>query len=277
MMASDHIISVNEADFEFEVIAYSRQKPVAVDFWAEWCKPCKSLTPILEKLAQEAAGAFRLAKVNVDENPNLALQYGVRSIPNVKAFRSGEVAAEFVGLQPEGRIREFLHALAPDEHELLYEKAIGLLNLGQLTNAETAFRQFLSQSPDHPGALFGLARCILLQHRIKEVDLILRDFPTSKEYSHARALQPMVTALLNLSDTPDYSDDPREAAYLNALRLLRRGNVEAAMDGLLDVIRQDKHFRKEEPRKILLGIFELLGDEHPLTRPYRQELAQVLF
>lgn len=277
MMASDHIIRVSEADFEFQVVAYSRSKPVAVDFWAEWCKPCQVLTPILEKLAQEAAGAFRLAKVNVDESPNLALQYGVRSIPNVKAFRSGSVVAEFVGMQPEGRIREFLLSLAPDEHELIYEKASGLLNLGQVASAESAFRQFLSQSPDHPGALLGLLRCVLLQGNVNEADTILGDFPASKEYPRAQALIPLVKALQHLSQTPGFSDDPLEAAYFNALRLVRRGNYEAAMDGLLDVIRQDKRFRQEEPRKVILGILEMLGNEHPLTQPYRQELAQVLF
>jgi len=98
MMASDHIISVTEADFEYEVIAYSKQMPVVVDFWAEWCGPCKTLGPILERLAQEANGAFRLAKVDVDANPNLALRFSVRSIPNVKAFQDGQVVAEFVGM-----------------------------------------------------------------------------------------------------------------------------------------------------------------------------------
>ncbi len=276
-MVSDHIVSVSEADFEYEVIAYSKNKPVVVDFWAVWCKPCQTLAPILEKLTLEAAGALRLAKVDVDESPNLALQYGVRSIPNVKAFRVGQVVAEFVGIQPEGRIRDFLNALAPDEHELVFEKATGLLDLGQYARAESAYRQFLSQSPAHPGALLGLLRSIVLQGRVEEANQLLRAFPASKEYPRAQALQLLTTALLWIADSPDFSDDPREAAYLNALRLVKRGNYEAAMDGFLDVIRQDKRFRQEEPRKIMLGIFELLGDDHPLTQSYRQELAQVLF
>ena len=108
MMASGYIITVTEADFEYEVVAFSQQLPVVVDFWAEWCVPCKTLGPLLEKLADEAQGSFRLAKVDVDSSPNLALRYGVRSIPNVKAFRDGQVVAEFVGAQPEPRLREFV-------------------------------------------------------------------------------------------------------------------------------------------------------------------------
>src|SRR4030043_2414177 len=107
-MASDYIKTVTEVDFEYEVIAYSNQISVVVDFWAEWCRPCKTLTPVLEKIAEDARGSFRLAKVNVDENPNLALRFSVRSIPNVKAFHDGQVVSAFLGLQPEHRIKEFI-------------------------------------------------------------------------------------------------------------------------------------------------------------------------
>jgi putative thioredoxin len=248
-----------------------------VDFWAEWCGPCRSLTPLLEKLAQEANGSFRLAKVDVDANPNLALRYGVRSIPNVKAFRDGEVVDEFLGAQPESRVREFIRTLAPSERDLLFEKAQGLLEMGQYANAEAAFRQFLAKSPQHPSALLGLVRCLLFQGHLHQSNLILQDFPPSKEYPHAQMMLPLAKALLAVENAPLFSDDPLEAAYFNALRLVRKANLEAAMDGLLDVLRQDKHYRDSEPRRVLLGIFELLGDVHPLTRQYRQELALVLF
>ncbi len=277
MMASDNIISVSESDFEYEVIAYSKQTPVIVDFWAEWCGPCKMLGPILEKLAEEANGAFRLAKVNVDESPNLALRYSIRSIPAVKAFRDGEVVSEFMGAQPEPRVREFVRALAPSQKDLLFEKAEGLLDMEEWAGAEAAFRQFLAKSPEHPGATLGLVRTLIPQGKLREADKLLYNFPPSKEYNQAEKIMRLVKSVFWAKNYDGFSDDPLEAAYLNALRLVSLGNFPAAMDGLLDILRQDKHFHNDEVRQVLLGIFDVLGDSNPLTRQYRNELAMVLF
>ncbi len=277
MMASDHIINVTESDFEYEVIAYSKQVPVVVDFWAEWCVPCKALSPILERLAAEAGGSFRLAKVDVDSNPNLALQYSVKSLPNVKAFRDGQMVAEFVGARPESQVREFIRALAPSETDLVLEKARGLLTLSQFSQAEQSFRQFLAKSPNHPGASLGLVRSVMLQGHLPEAVKLLRDFPPSKEYNQAEQLNLLAKVQERASNAPGFSDDPLEAAYLNALRLIAKRNYEAAMDGILDVLKQDKSYHKDEARKVMLGLFELLGEENPLTRQYRSELAMVLF
>ena len=277
MMASDHIISVSEVDFEYQVIEYSKQVPVVVDFWAEWCGPCKSLGPILERLADEARGSFRLAKVDVDQNPNLALRYSVRSIPSVKAIRDGQLVAEFVGAQPESRIREFLSKLAPSEHDLVLEKGLGLLAQESWVEAESSFREFLLKSPNNPAGLLGLTRSLLAQGFVQEPSKILKAFPASKEYNTAQIILPIVKALADSKDHPGFSEDPLEAAYLNALRLVKMGNFEAAMDGLLDILRQDKRYRDDGARKVMLAIFEILGPNNNLTRQYRNELALVLF
>ena len=187
------------------------------------------------------------------------------------------MVAEFLGLQPEPRVREFIHKLAPSEHDLVLEKALGLLSKGESKGAEAVFRKFLTKAPEHPAGLLGLSRSLLMQRKVKEAHQILSNFPASKEYHTADALNPLVKALLRLQQAPSFNDDPLEAAYLNALRLVSLGNFEAAMDGMLDVLRQDKQYRNGEVRKVLLGIFEMLGDENPLTRQYRNELASVLF
>src|SRR4030066_1528668 len=145
-MASEYIKTVTESDFEYEVIAYSNQVPVIVDFWAEWCRPCKTLTPLLEKLAEEAQCTFRLAKINVDDSPNLALRFNVRSIPNVKAFRDGNVVSEFVGLQPEPRVKEFIRNLTPSQIDLLLEKGQSQLESMSWSEANSSFHQFLAKS-----------------------------------------------------------------------------------------------------------------------------------
>jgi putative thioredoxin len=275
-MSSDNIIDVSESDFEFQVISYSAQVPVVVDFWAEWCVPCRTLSPLLERLTDEAGGTFRLAKVNVDENPNLALRYAVRSIPMVKAFRNGSVISEFVGLQPESRIREFFRAIAPTPADLSLEKGDSLLQENDWLGAEKAYQQALEYIPSHPAALLGLVRCMLAQNRPEEAERILATFPTSRELPAANGLRPLAAALLRIRHAALTSDDPLEAAYNQSLRLAARGNFPAAMDGLLDVLRQDKRYRNGEVREVLLAILDIHG-ETPLTRQYRNELASILF
>ena len=163
MTPSEFIIDVNEADFEYQVLAYSQQVPVVVDFWAEWCAPCRVLGPQLEQLAQEAQGNFRLAKVNVDQNQNLALRYAVRSIPAVKAFRNGQMISEFLGVQPEPRLRDFIRSIAPTDSDLLIEKGNSLLSMLRPGAAEQTFRQALETTPEHPAGLLGLSKSLLQQ------------------------------------------------------------------------------------------------------------------
>lgn len=276
-MTSNHIISVNEADFEFKVIQYSRQVPVVVDFWAPWCGPCKAISPVLEQLAEQAGGAFRLAKVDVDSNPNLALKFNVRTIPTVKAFRDGQVIAEFTGALPPLQIREFIRSLTPSQHDLTLEKGLGLLDLQKWAAAEEHLHKFLEKFPENPEALLGLARSLLAQGYINEAQKVLATFPASKEYNTAEILVGLVKPLVRVKAQTALPEDILEAAYVNALHLVLRGKFEAAMDGMLDVLRQDKHFHKGEVRKAMLGMFELLGPNNDLTRQYRNELAMVLF
>jgi len=276
-MTSEFIKTVTESDFEYEVIAYSNQVPVIVDFWAEWCLPCKSLTPLLEKIAEEAQGTFRLAKVNVDDSPNLALRFNVRSIPNVKAFRDGRVVSEFLGLQPEARVKEFIRNLAPSQIDLLLEKGQSQLESLNWLEAGNSFRQFLAKSPNHPAGLLGLLKSCLMQGDFTEVKRLLAEFPASPEYAHMELIRPLYEALIRFTSSTKLPDDPLEATYFNAIRLVLRGYLPAAMDGLIDILRQDKHYHDDEVRKVLLGLFEVLGNNQPLTQVYRKELALVLF
>jgi putative thioredoxin len=276
MPASEYVVNVSEADFEYEVINYSHNIPVVVDFWAAWCVPCKTLGPLLERLALEGRGAFRLAKVDVDESPNLALRYGVRSIPSVKAFSQGQVVAEFVGLQPEPRVRDFIDKLAPNPDTLEMEKAQGLLEQHHWQEAEQAYRQVLKRNPDQSAALLGLSKSLLGQGRGRDALPILNDFPASREYSTAEMLRPLAKAIA-LPPPAGGDQDLLHPAFQNSVRLASRGNLPAAIDGLLDILRENKNYRNGLPRQLVVALLELMGENDPLTRQYRQELASVLF
>ena len=275
-MSQSFIIHVTEADFEYEVIQYSQQLPVVVDFWADWCIPCKTLSPILTKLTEESQGEFRLAKVDVDENPKLAQRYNVRGIPAVKGFRDGQLVVEFTGSPPEPQVRKFLDELIPSPSDLQLDKGNSLLSLEEWKRAEEAFRQALDERKGHPKALLGLTKSLLAQGKGSEAMAILDRFPASREFSSAQQLRPLASALTQ-NDQILESDKIIDATYHRVLTLISRGNLPAAMDGLLAVIKEDKRYRNDEARQVMISIFEILGDENPLTRQYRTDLASILY
>lgn len=276
---SVHIINVDESDFRTEVLLHSNQRPVVVDFWAEWCVPCRTLDPILEKLTDAANGAFRLAKLDVDANSKVANDYGVRGIPAVKVFRNGQVVAEFSGLRPEPQVREFLNALAPATIDLEVGRADSLLAAEKWAAGEDVYRKVLNENPDHPGALLGLARSLLAQGVASQALPILRAFPVSKEYAKAEQLIPLAQSMagLEVREEGNDSDDPLEVQFNSAIRLAGRGQILAAMDGMLDILRQNKRYKQGEIRRLLLGMLMILGEDNPQTRTYRSELSSLLF
>ncbi|NPV75911.1 MAG: tetratricopeptide repeat protein [Anaerolineae bacterium] len=278
MTTSDFIVNVTEATFEYDVLSYSQNVPVVVDFWAEWCRPCKTLEPILEHLAHEANGSFRLARINVDESPNLAIRYGVRTIPTVKAFSGGEVVGEFAGAQPEARVREFINKITPPSPlTLALEKAESILATQNWSAAEIHFRNILAQNPDNLRALLGLAISLLPQGKSFEALNILQSFPAGREYARAELLLPLAEAQTAYRDGLLPTENDLDIAYSNCVRLASKGNLPAALDGLLDIMRQDKNYRDGSARRLILSILELFNREDEQVRQYRSELASILF
>ncbi len=287
MAGAANIIDVTEATFEFEVIQRSHEIPVVVDFWAPWCGPCHMLAPILEKLASTPAYDFVLAKLNVDDNGTISMRYGVQGIPAVKAFMDGQIVAEFVGAQPEPKVREFIEQLIPNEADLAFRDANSLLATRHWAEAQEAYEQLLDEYPDYLDAKLNLARALLAQARGCEAQPYLEESRQGPKILQAERLLPLARYLcrvetaastaLSTGVDDDLDLEPIEIQYRQSARLLQRNNLEAALDGLLDVLRQDKRYRKGEPKDVMLGIFELLGDGDSLTQTYRSELGRVLF
>lgn len=278
MTPSDFIVDVSETDFEYEVLSYSQNVPVVVEFWATWCQPCKRLEPILEQLTEEAQGSFRLARVDVDANPNLALRYGVRSVPTVKAVSQGQVVGEFSGLQPEARIREFFSKLLPpSESSLKLEKANSLLRSHDWKAAEGLFRSLEDEPQIQPQTKLGLLKTLLAQGNSGEALFLLNNFPASREFNAAQIMRPLAETMVKYEKDELPQETDLDAMFSNSIRLAGRGNHLAALDGLLEILKQDKRFGHDKARLVFVAILELLGETDPDANQYRRELAMVLF
>lgn len=278
MSFSEYILDVDEATFEGEVILRSHEIPVVVDFWAPWCGPCRILGPLLERLAIEAGGSFLLAKVNADENPGLSVRYGVQGIPAVKAFKQGQVVTEFVGAQPEPVVRSFIGNLVPSEAEISVENARSLLVTHHWEQAEAGFREISEMDESNAPAALGLLESLLMQGKGEEALRILDSFPPSNEWAKAERHKPLAVLLAEVDENgPRDLDDPLAAELYQAARLIGLGNLPAAMDGILDILREQKNFRDGLPKQVLLSLFAIIGDQDTLTQQYRDELASVLF
>ena len=280
-----HTIDVGDRDFEREVVERSRKVPVVVDLWAPWCAPCRALGPILERLADEHAGAFVLAKVNVDEAPAVAQALRVQSIPAVKAFRDGAVVAEFIGARPEPAVRQFIAAVLPTEADRLAREAAAKSAAGDADAALRLFGNALALEPRHPAALLGLARVHAARGEGAEALALLGRMPAGGPLT--RDAERLAAELRTRVDaTGDEATlRARVAAHLDDLDarlqlgrvLAARGKYDDALAELLEVVRRDRHYADEAARRAMLDVFELLGPTHPLVDRYRGELARTLF
>ena len=283
----EHTTEVDAKSFEAVVIEGSHKAPVVVDFWAPWCAPCRALTPVLEKLASEYDGAFVLAKVNSDDNADLAARYGVRGIPSVKAFVDGRVVDEFTGALPEKSVREFLARVIPSPAEVLRAEAYGVY--GETRDIDRALA-LLSDAerldPSNEGVRVDRAAMLVDSGSYAEARQVIDGLaPLTRMNERVTMLKAKLDLAQAAAEAPSedrlrqrVSIDAKdhEARLQLAHLLVARRAFREALEELLHVVRADRNYREDIARKTMLQIFEVLGNEGELVGEYRRKLASAM-
>ncbi|WP_248800112.1 thioredoxin [Pseudomonas sp. MWU13-2105] len=284
-----YIFDATTADFDQSVIENSFHKPVLVDFWAEWCAPCKALMPMLQQIAESYQGELLLAKVDCDAEQDIVARFGIRSLPTVVLFKDGQPVDGFAGAQPESAVRKMLEPhvqMPPPAAADPLEQAEALFSEGRIGDAEAVLKELLGEDNSNAKALILYGRCLAERGELGEAQAVL-DAVKSDEHKAALAgAKAQLTFLRQAADLPEVADlkarlaqNPQddEAAYQLAVQQLSRQQYEAALDGLLKLFIRNRGYSEGLPHKTLLQVFDLLGNDHPLVTTYRRRLFAALY
>jgi putative thioredoxin len=269
-------ILVNSDNFATEVLQKSFEHPVLIDFFAVWCGPCQMLKPILEKMAQEYD--LIVAKVNTDENPQLAHEYGIEGIPDVKLMKNGEIVDQFVGVLPEPELRAFLshhHITSKLEEGLRLIQSYRLE--GNVEKVQGEFTKLLEMYPQNSALTVEAAQFLIEVDQLEPATQLLDSIQADNKqyYANAQALKQMV--FLKKESQNLNPENVLDSLFSKAANLTFEGEYKAALETFLEIIQEDRHYKNDGARKAIVAIFELLGDDHPLTKEYRKQLMMALY
>ena len=286
--AASAVIDATDESFMVEVIEASQQQPVIVDFWAPWCGPCRQLTPALEKAVLATKGAVKLVKVNIDENPRIAQQLRVQSIPTVYAFDNGQPVDGFQGALPEIQVKAFIDRLAgpaaPSDVDALLEMAKESLSVHDMGGAAQAYAGVLQMEPDNLPAIAGLARCYLNGGDVERAREVADMAPVdAKDPDLASVRAALALAAGANAETAPFEQrlaanaDDHEARFELAKVLAGQGDFQRAADELLTIIGKDLTWNEDAARKQLLVVFEAAGPMSDVAKAGRRKLSSLLF
>ncbi len=282
MSNSPYSIDITLENFQQVILEGSLKQPILVDFWADWCAPCKVLMPILEKLANEFQGQFILAKVNIEEQPELAQQFQVRSVPTVILVGEGKLLDQFDGVKPESEIRAFLKQHLTNPVDALKEQVKQHISAGELDEAQEMLQYAISQLPEDINLQIDLARVLLQKNLATDAKAVLENLP---EADKARPDVKGLMAGLKFSEAAPSAEklaelgerEDSEANYLKAMAALLQSDHEQALERLLNLLRDDRSYQEGVAHKRLLEVFAMLGEGNPLVIKARRKLYTLMY
>lgn len=261
-------------DFTNDVIEASKHIPVLVDFWAEWCGPCRMLGPVLEKMAAYNNGEWKLVKVDTDANQEIAVEFGIRSIPAVKLFINGAVVGEFVGALPEERIKTWLKKYIPQKGNEKLNEAIKLFERGESNNAVKMLESLIEKGGS-PDAEIMLAKFLFFKDPKRAMEILKAMNPSKEQLDLHEALLNLGEVMSKNADTLPESDV--KDSYIKAIEEIKSQNFDSALERFIEIIRNDRYYDDDGSRKACIAIFKYLGEEHPTTLKYRRDFGSALY
>jgi putative thioredoxin len=263
-------------DFQTDVIQASFNKPVLVDFWAEWCGPCRMLSPVLEQLAEKYKENWTLVKINTDEHPEISQQFGIRGIPNVKLIINGNAADEFTGAMPAQMIEDWLKKAIPGKWSSKIEEAEKYFSESKSADAKKILEEVYSAEPENEKVRILLSKIILFDEPEKAFDLI-KDIEEYGDNSEIIDSFKTIYYLIKRRRENQLPDGNGKEIYSTSIDHLSNQNFDEALSGFIQVIREDRNYDNDGARKACIAVFKYLGEESEVTIKTRRDFGSALY